>query len=81
MASVRQVGFPRLGAEMEICGGGLLRSVLRSKTCKRKGNKIGRGEDYSGSRGLSQSQARSEAREAFHSEMTLMESGVVPLCL
>ena len=79
IARVRQVGFPRIGAEMEICAGDLLRSVLRNNSCKRKENKIGRG-DCSGLRCLSQSQGNSEAREAFHSETTLRESGAVSLC-
>ena len=77
---VRQVSFPRIGAKMEICAGGLLRSVLRSNNHKRKGNKIGREEDCSGSRGLSQSQGSSEAKEAFLSETTLTELGAMPLC-
>lgn len=44
IARVRQVGFPRIGAEMEICADDLLRSVLRNNNCKRKENKIGRGD-------------------------------------
>lgn len=42
MASVRQVGFPRIGAEMEVCSGGLLRSVLRNNL-QEEGKQDGRG--------------------------------------
>ena len=66
ITSVRQVGFPGIGTEMNICAGGLWGSVLTTTTARRDArlteHKV---DDCSCSRGLSQPQERSEARAAF----------------
>ena len=66
ITSVRQVGFPGIGTEMNICAGGLRGTVLTT-TARRREARLTEGEvdDCSCSRGLSQPQESSEARAAF----------------
>lgn len=65
ITSVRQVGFPGIGTEMNICAGGLWGNVLAT-TARRREAKLTEGEvdDCSRSRGLSPPQ-EAQARAAF----------------
>lgn len=48
ITNVRQIGFPGIGAEMEICAGGLLGSVLTTTTARGRKTRLAEGEvdDY-----------------------------------
>lgn len=43
ITSVRQTSFPGIGAEIKICAGDLMGSVLRSNNYKKEEIKVGRG--------------------------------------
>ena len=67
ITSVRQVGFPGIGTEMNICAGGLWGSVLTTTAARRREARLTEGEveDCSCSRGLSQPLESSEASASF----------------